>query len=289
MNLKWAVFFFTGLISVILLGFGWAGDDRDFQRNRVLPDDAFKAIVQDATKAIDSSIRKGESRSTYINLRVNALVIALAADNRLNKKEAARSAVDLRDSALHLVEGLDLHHTDRHWVLSHAALSTSDNGAIHSELARRFAALERLPERKPGNEPRPVRYRLSSRFTHGDVAFFFGGCGGHDGHKIEADLLRLTEKGFGHQDLGALELMGYKVALVAELLRDFDEDSRFFRNATPERRKQWVGFSMDLEDAAWAVADGARSKQVETTKQAITKLDNTCTTCHRRAGVRNMQ
>src|SRR5262249_44953359 len=161
------------------------------------------------------------------------------------------SVVHLRDAALNLVEGLDLHYTGREWILRHTALNASDNGAIHAELAKRFATLERLPEQKPVGQAKPVRVRLNSRFTHDDVAVFFGGCGGHDGHKIEAEVARLKEtRALLPEQLPPVELMGYKVALVAQLLRDFDSHADLFKKGTPDRRKQWVGMAMDLEQAA---------------------------------------
>jgi len=290
MNTKSAVFS-TGLIALILLGPGWAGDRR-VERGQALPDEAFTAIVREASKSIDSSLRKGEPRSTYITVRVNALVIALAADNRLIKKDADRSVADLRDAAVNLVEGLELYHTDRAWGLRLAALNTSDSRAIHAELAKRFAVLERLREQKPNGGSRPVRSRVSSRFTHEDVAFFFGGCGGNDGHKIESELLRLTAsaKAVVDAELPPLELLSYKVALVGELLRDFDDHARHFKVGTiPERRKQWVGMAMDLEQAAWELADSARAKQVEKAREGVQKLDNACTACHQKVGFRHSQ
>lgn len=274
----------AGLLVLLLLGPGRADDGH---RGRVVPDEAFTAIVRDATQRIGATLRKGHPRTTYIDLRVNALVIALAADNRLLKKDPA--AVALRDAALHLVDGLEMHYTSRDWVLGHAALKSGDNAAIHAELRRRFAALERWPEKKAGAETRFDRYRLSSRFSHEDVAFFFGGCGGSSGHKVESDLLRITGGGLKQPELEAMELLGYKVALVGDLLRDYDGHSTSFRGPPPEPRKLWLNLSVDLEQAAWDLAASARSKHLETTRQAVQKLETSCTACHLKAGFRNSQ
>lgn len=277
-----------GLIALLLLGPAWVGG-RDIERGRALPDEAFTAIVREARQSIDRALRKGDPRSTYLTLRAEALVLALVADNRLNKPGEEAAAAQLRDAALHLIDGLELHHTNQSWVVSHADLKTFDSRAIHAELTQRFAALEKSSERKPNGGARPVRYRLSSRFDHHDVTLFFGGCGGNSGHKIAGDLRRLNDAGksaFVAAELPPLELLGYKVALVGELVRDCDGNSEFFHQVpNADRRRQWAVMTADLEQAAWQLADSARAQQSEAAREAVAKLHRTCTACHQKAGV----
>jgi hypothetical protein len=289
MNAKSAVFL-TALLVPTLLHSGWA-EDQSVERSRVLPDKAFKAIVQEARKTIGSSLQKGEPRSMYFDLRVNALVIALAADNRLVKKDADPSAGALRDTALYLVEGLDMDYTGSKWMLRLTDMGPSDNRAVHAELAKRFASLERAADQQQDklSRARPVRIRLSSRFTHDDVAVFFGGCGGRSGHKIESELVTLmgASTSMISERLEPIERMGYKIALVGELLRDHHSHSDLFKGGMADRRKQWVGMAMDLEQAAWELADSARSKDVEKAKTGINKVDNACVACHEKVGFRH--
>lgn len=280
----------TSVLCFILLGMTAPVGGEAVAPSRVLPDDAFTALVQEANRYIHDALKKSDPRFTYLTLRASALVIALAADNRILNKDAARSAAALRDAALNLVEGLELHY-DSSWVLSHPSLKLFDNRAIHAELAKRFAPLERFAELKPDTQSRPVRYRLSSRFTHDDVTIFFGGCGGRHGHKIDSELARLTRAGMvlAPAELPPLELMGNKLALVGELLRDYEEHSQFFTPQlstlkSAERRKEWVDKAMDLEQGAWELAKVAREKNLKSTSDAVHKVKNTCTACHRRTG-----
>lgn len=289
MSSKTAVFF-AALLVFVFLGTGLAGD-QDAGRGRVMPDEAFAAIVQEARQTIRSTLQKGEPRSTYFNVRVNALVIAMAADNRLARRDADRSAGELRDAALNLSEGLQMHYVGPDWVIRLASLNTSDNRAIHAELAKRFAALERVAEQKSDTKAKPDRIRLSSRFTHEDLAFFFGGCGGHSGHKIESELLKLTEAGKVQvlEQMPAIERMGYKIALAGELLRDFEAHADVFRGGSPDKRKMWIGLARDLEQTAWELADSARTKQVEPVRTAVNRVNRACIACHEKAGFRNSQ
>jgi hypothetical protein len=255
--------FALALLPVFLAGAGPPAD------NRVVPEEALAAMVRDANRFIREAV-KGEqpvgtdgrhSRCGVISS--NALLIALAAQNRMgNGDEKARQLATLRDTAVSL------------------AAAVQNKPCDPAEVARLAGRLARFPDLKPDPQARTVRYRLKDHFDHGHIAVLFGGCGGHHGHRIQADLEKFGQQTtpFTAAEREKIRLVAYKVALLGELLRDFDD---YFVLTRTQQRKEWVRRAVDTEYAAWELAEASRADDPEGTKATLRKLNATCADCHR--------
>src|SRR5262245_45049976 len=100
----------TALVGLLVSGVG--GDQEIAGPDRVLPAEACTAIVQEANKVIQEAL-KGRMPADHHRyrpknvIRPNALLIALAAQNRMgNQGVEARRLATLRDAALDLAEAV---------------------------------------------------------------------------------------------------------------------------------------------------------------------------------------
>jgi hypothetical protein len=253
-----------------LLLSGVAGEQPPAEPNRVLPEEACAAIVREANQFIREALegpRPGSASRPSppdVVIRANALLIALAAQNRMGGRGAeARQLATLRDAALDLGKAVEKRPFDR------------------AKVARLARALGRFPDLEPSPHARLVRHPLKDRFSHDDVAFLFGGCNGGKGHRIQLDVLRFARQKtpFTRAEREELGRMAYKVALLGELLLDFDD---FITVRSAERRKDWVRLAGGVRDAAWELAEGTRAKDFDRASRAIHKVNGACVECHRK-------
>src|SRR5262249_39579464 len=141
-----------------------------------------------------------------MTIRANALLIALAAQNRMRSARGdGKELATLRDAALKLAAAAE--KKDLADVLKHAAI------------------LSHYPRIKPDPNADPGLVRLKDLFDHDPISFLFGGCSGRKGHAIEFELTTLSRQTTPLTSAQAekLELLAYKVALIGGLLRDFDD------------------------------------------------------------------
>jgi hypothetical protein len=197
-------------------------------------------------------------------IRANALLIALAAQNRLGNQDVeARRLATLRDTALNLGKAVEKKPPDR------------------AEILKLGQTLDRFPNLQPNPKASLVRYRLKDHFSHDEVGFLFGGCGGGKGHRIQREVIRFARHTtpFTRAERGKLELMAYKVALLAELVRDLDDTSTV---RTPEQRKAWVRLASVVQDGGWELAEASRARNFESTKKVLHQVNGACRECHRK-------
>jgi hypothetical protein len=255
------------LTFVPLLLAGVAGEQASADRN-VLPEEACTAIVQEASKFIRVSLKSRRLDRPFRGsgpkgvIRANALLIALAAQNRMGSQGAeARRLAGLRDAALNLVKAVEKNPRDR------------------AEVLQRAQTLERFGNLQPNPHARLVRYRLKDHFSHDDIGLLFGGCSGGKGHRIQLDLIKFARQAtpWTRAERQKLELLAYKVALLGELLRDFDD----FSVRSAEQRKTWVRLASAVQDGGWELAKGTRATNFDRAKQALHKVNVACRQCHR--------
>ncbi|MCI0638794.1 MAG: hypothetical protein L0Y72_09815 [Gemmataceae bacterium] len=229
---------------------------------RVLSDAALTALVQEANQFIRQSLQDLSAKGV-VDIRANALLLALGAQNRMGQKDLeARVPATLRDVAL---------------TLAQEAKQRPSNLAPLLKLAD---SLSRFPNLDSDPDAKLVRFRLQDQFDHDDVVTLFGGCGIHKGqHRIEATLAKYAhpKAPLTSVESDKLELVAYKVALLGEFNRELDE---LVASRGQEKRKQWVGFADDLSDRGWELAGEIRSGRFDAAKTALQRVQNACISCH---------
>src|SRR5262249_5815213 len=160
--------------------------------------------------------------------------------NRMRDPAAdARQLATLRDQALRL-----------------AAVADQHPQAI-SEVRKQADILNRYPDLPADPNARTEPVRLRDAFTHDDIAVLLGGCSGRSGHAIEFELSALSRRrAFTEDETARIERLGYKVALIAELDREFGD--RFVPANRPGLREEWVRLADNVRQGGWVLAEAAR-------------------------------
>jgi hypothetical protein len=237
----------------------------------VLHDDDVRGIVAEANRYIQDSLAKprkaspkpSDARGYYNTTRSNALLIALAAQNRMAGLDAERKQLaTLRDTALNLVDAVEMKPPD------------------FDEALRLADLLNQYPKLKADPNAKTDRVRLKGKFRHDDITALLGGCSGRSGHAIEADMLALGRKRlpYSEADEAKIERMGYKVALLAGLTKEYDTEHS--PSKKPALREEWVRLAGEVEAAGWKLADAARVSDHDDIKKKLGTLYSLCTSCH---------
>ncbi|MCI0380415.1 MAG: hypothetical protein L0215_22755, partial [Gemmataceae bacterium] len=229
---------------------------------RVLSDAALTALVHEANQFIQQSLQDPSPKAA-IDIRANALLLALAAQNRMAHKDVeVRLPATLRDVALNL------------------ALEVKQRPQDPAQLSKLAGALSRFPNLKSDPDAKLIRFRLQDQFDHDDVVTLFGGCGIHKGqHRIDATIAKYAQPKapFTSVERDQLELVAYKVALLGEFNRELDN---LVASRGPAKRKQWVAFAEDLSDRGWELAGEIRGGRFAVATTALQRVQNACTACH---------
>jgi hypothetical protein len=124
--------------------------------------------------------------------------------------------------------------------------------------------------------------RLRDTFDHDDIASVFGGCSGNKTQRLELRLLQFKRQKtpFTRDQAEGVELLAYKLALIAEVLREMDDFLPTIRKATAEDRQEWVRLAGLVREQSWQLADTAHTGNQPTVMQAIKRLNDTCCDCH---------
>ncbi|HJZ53999.1 MAG TPA: hypothetical protein VKE74_03535 [Gemmataceae bacterium] len=259
-----------GLTAVVLGLAGARADQPGVPKEPVVPDEAFRAIVKEAnhfiqeplTKARTASPKPADASGYYGSARSNALLIALAAQNRMRdgRADAGRLAT-LRDAAVRLADVVQ------------------NNPRNLTEIVQLADLLNSYPDLKADPNARSGRVRLKDTFTHDDITFLFGGCSGRSGHAIQSDLLALSrQRSFTLAEVTKIERLGYKVALLAELVREFAPT--FVSPNKPGRQEEWVRLADIVQQGGWDLAATVRDADFTEMKQGLGTLYSACATCH---------
>jgi hypothetical protein len=257
------------LSALALASLVWSsavGGGPEATRKFELPQAAFDDIVRGASKTIQKEIH--EAHPDWRELRSQALLIALAAQNRMagNKEDRPRFAT-LRDSAVKLASALDLD-----------ILNANGSPRNIGEARKQAQVIGQFPRLKPDPNPVVEVIRLKGIFDQEDIDLHFSNWKG--GKRIERELLTLGRQKTpitAEQMSAKIEPLAYKVALLGELLRDFDDHIPAKKAA---QRKEWVAFATEVQYTGWELAEVARAKNADATKKVIVSLNNACMNCH---------
>ena len=243
---------------------------KDKAKEPVLPDAIFRDIVKEANQYIQeplNKVRKAQPKPGeligYTTIRANALLIALATQNRMNDPDAdAKQLATLRDTAVDLADAVK-------------------NNARNFDKALHLAdLLNQYPDLKANPNARPGRLRLKDTFTHDEVTFLFGGCSGTSGHAIQGHLLAFARKRlpYSDEDEDKIERLAYKVALLAPFVKEFAVEH------TPPKKpgleQEWVRLAGEVETASWALAGAVRVAEHDDIKKKVSLIFSTCASCH---------
>lgn len=236
----------------------------------VLHDDDFRGIVEEANRHIQDALTKSRKATKPADadgysgtVRSNTLLIALGAQNRMGDPDAdGKQLATLRDTALNLVDAVEKKSPD------------------FDEVVRLADLLNQYPKLKADPNAKTGRVRLKDTFRHGDITLLLGGCSGTSGHAIQADMLALARKRlpYSETDEGKIERMGYKVALLAGLTKEYDAEHTPPKK--PALQKEWVRMAAEVETAGWKLADAARVSDHDDIKKKLGTLYSLCASCH---------
>jgi hypothetical protein len=223
-----------------------------------LPDPIFTEFVQEANDKIAAELKVGANTD---RLRLHALMIALASQHRMaHKRGDMRQLATLRDAAVRFARASD------------------PNRPIDlPEVRKQAEVLAKFPNITPDFKTSFELIRLKGPFDQEDIDSHFGAW--NSGATIEKDLFKLERQKtpLTAEQLGKVERIGYKVALLAELLRDFDDHIRPPRLA---QRKEWVAFATDVQYTGWELAELARDQKADAAHKTIVRLNRACQGCH---------
>lgn len=97
---------------------------------------------------------------------------------------------------------------------------------------------------------------------------------------IEAKIISMAKKplpqGQLDKESAALVEMAYRVSAIAEVAHAKPPE----KEDAKKKKKDWLEWSADMKKNALAVADAAKAKKPAETKNAVSKLNSSCTTCH---------
>jgi hypothetical protein len=229
-----------------------------------LPDTAFDGLIHEANKNLQEELASPEP---WVNrVRSNALMIALATQHRLaHKRGDARQLnqfATMRDAVLRLARAIDLDGVYRDLV----------------EVRKQADLLNTFPDIKANPNATREVIRLKGAFEQEDVDFHFAKKRTQLGIEREMwPILRATKPMPIEKSADKLEMIGYKVALLAEMLRDFDDN---VREQKVNQRKEWVAHATDAQYMGWQLAEAARAKDAKQVKSVVERMTNACNECH---------
>jgi hypothetical protein len=229
-----------------------------------LPDNAFEELIAEANKNIQEELAPQNPSVPWPDrLRANALMIALATQHRMAHKQGdIRQLATMRDATIRIARAIDLDGTrnDLDTVRKQAGL------------------LSDYPKLKADPNAATYIVRLKGIFDQEDVDFHFARKRTNLGIERELfALLRAKKPLAAEQITFKHEMLGYKIALLAEMLRDFDD------HIPPQRvvqRKEWVSHATDVQYTGWELAEVFRAKNAEGVKGVVTRLNEACNKCH---------
>jgi hypothetical protein len=246
-----------GLLSLSDARSGGAPGEAKFR----LPDAAFDELILESNKYLQEEIKS--ENPGIIRVRANALMIALASQHRMApKKPNLDQLATMRDAAVRIARAVDLN---------------GDKNDL-ATVRKQAALLAEYPSIKPDPNAIMEILRLKSVFEQEDVDFHFKNK--NKQVAIERELFALYRTPppvITAQVAAKYEMIGYKLALLADQLRDFDENVRVHKF---QRRKEWVAHATDVQYNGWELAEVFRSKNAPAAKAVVERINNACSECH---------
>jgi hypothetical protein len=159
-------------------------------------------------------------------------------------------------------------------TLRDAALKVAD--ALNKEdfAAAATLAMTLSPKMPADPNAKPAALPLQTMLDIGDLMsqFKVARSGGQDLEKLMNDFIKKPTSGL---DLKAAGLLANKVATISQYTEAMPPAA-----AANKDPKKWVQWSQDMRAAALDVSKAAKAGKAADTKQALKRMEASCTSCH---------
>ncbi|MBL8799678.1 MAG: hypothetical protein JNM56_37695 [Planctomycetia bacterium] len=220
-------------------------------KDQVLPDADYPKMLQYGVKSVKDALKGASPKEEFVaKARTTAIMIAAYAQQNLEGADAQQRAT-VRDAALKLAKTID--------------------GKKYAEAIKEADALLTVKEDPKAKKDKiklidELKFReLMNQFNHPPE----GGYGIHrDFYQYQ-----LGMKGIPPTDLrDPLMFKAYQVAVSGDLIN----------SRTPKKNeKEWAGYSADMKRAGLDLAEAVKAKDGKAGLDAIAKITNSCTNCHK--------
>jgi hypothetical protein len=259
--------FGVALLAIACLVAGAGGGDKGAAWKQFLPPEAYKELVGRAARATEQALAsKGDE--AVRKAQFNALMIA---GYTMSAREGGEALAGVREAALRLVKlASEKGKEEEARKLAASLASGAVKGGGKKDFANPKDYLADINDLmihfrtvKKGGEGLPPALQSNPRLK-----------GALNGIEEKLGFLAkkpLTDAGL-KKESAELALLGYRAAVVGELTDRYP--------ATKEA-KLWHEKAQAMRDAGLALAEAARKKDAEGVHQASSRLNSSCTECHR--------
>lgn len=223
-------------------------------KDQVLPDPEYPKMLQYGVKGVKDALKGGAPREELATkARTTAVMIAAYAQQNLEGADGQQRAT-VRDAALKLLKTID--------------------GKKYADAIKEADALLTIKEDPKAKKDKvklieELRFReLMNQFNHPPDG----------GYGIHRDLYQyqLGMKAIPANDLrDPLMIRAYQVAVTADLVTT---------RVPKKNEKEWATYSSDLRKAGVELAEAVKAKESKSALDAIAKITNSCTNCHKLFG-----
>ncbi len=248
---RWAIQGLVLAMGVWLLSSGSHAADAPGQ---VLPDADYPKMLKYAVKGIQDSLKGTPKDELIIKARTAALMAAAYAQQNLEGADGQQRAT-VRDAALKIAEAID------NKKFAEASKQAGELTTVKADPAAKKQKIKLIDDR--------VKFKdLMNQFNHPPE----GGWGIHR----EFYQYQLVTKNIPSKDMGdPLLQKAYQVAVTADLITD---------KVPSKNQKEWAAYAGDLKGGAVELAEAVKAKDSKAGIGAITRITNSCTSCHKLFG-----
>lgn len=220
-------------------------------KDQVLPDPEYPKMLQYGVKSIKDALKGGAPKEELTTkARTTAVMIAAYAQQNLEGADGQQRAT-VRDAALKLVKTID--------------------GKKYADAVKDADALLTIKE-DPRAKKDKVKLLGELKFRDLMNQFHHPPDGGYGIHR-DFYQYQLGMKGIPANDLrDPLMIKAYQVAVTADLVNS---------RVPNKNEKEWAMYSSDLRKAGVELAEGVKAKDSKSCLDAISKITNSCTNCHK--------
>lgn len=220
-------------------------------KDQALPDSDYPKMLQYGVKSIKDALKGAAPKEEFVTkARTTAIMIAAYAQQNLAGADGQQRAT-VRDAALKVAKTIE--------------------GKKYADAVKEAEALLTMKEDPKAKKDKiklidELKFReLMNQFNHPPD----GGFGIHrDFYQYQ-----LGMKGIPANDLrDPLMFKAYQVAVVGDLINS---------RVPKKNEKEWAGYSADLRKAGAELAEAVKAKDSRSGLDAISKITNSCTNCHK--------
>jgi hypothetical protein len=253
-----------GLGVWAVAGRGAGGGDSPTAPSKLVPANAMGPMIQEETKFLEQELARGKpDKKTLRALKAAAWRVAAAAeialtyDGKVAKNFGSLATMGLHNSRMNAVKFM-------------TALDSGD----YDQARKLIPAL--VPGARPDTGSKIDTTSVAKKLPLTDAMLMFrssavGGGG------VEALLEEMAEKKeLTAADLRRLEVVGYKIAVLAHLADHYTPE----KDEGAKTAKAWRGFTADFRNASLQLLKSATDGKKTEAQLWIGKLTTTCVQCH---------